>query len=258
MKNHFITSYSGNKRAEVKEIYPNIDFKGVKYIVEPYCGSSAMSYYISTQQPKKFTYILNDTNKPLMKLYEIMKDEIRFNYLCCLYELQAQAIRKRGKEHWKLVIEENTCIGYLIQAKFKGARPCVFPYENRINQKNLNFINKSAPIIDFMRNEKVIIKCKDALDILEECNEKKYLLLCDPPYMFTCNTFYSNAKDGGNYNIYEHIVMSNKKYKCKLYFVLEYLWIVKAIFTEKKIIHMYDKSYTGYRKKKVKHCILKI
>jgi len=44
MKNHFIFSYSGNKRDEVKGIYDLLDLKNVETIIEPCCGTSAFSY----------------------------------------------------------------------------------------------------------------------------------------------------------------------------------------------------------------------
>ena len=75
MKNHFITSYAGNKREECEEIYRICNFDGITTIVEPFCGSSAISYYISLHYPSKFKYILNDNNKFLIELYKIMKDE---------------------------------------------------------------------------------------------------------------------------------------------------------------------------------------
>ena len=69
MKNHFIIPYFGNKRMEVENLYNVIKDKldEVDIIIEPFCGSSAMSYYISTQHPKKIKYILNDNNKKLIE-----------------------------------------------------------------------------------------------------------------------------------------------------------------------------------------------
>ena len=60
MKNHFIIAYPGNKRQEVEIIYKNLDFNNITTIIEPFCGSCALSYYISTIHPKKYKYILND------------------------------------------------------------------------------------------------------------------------------------------------------------------------------------------------------
>ena len=64
MKNHFIISYAGNKRQESNYIYEYIKDKlnDIEYIIEPFCGSSALSYYLSTLYPHRFKYILNDNN----------------------------------------------------------------------------------------------------------------------------------------------------------------------------------------------------
>jgi site-specific DNA-adenine methylase len=82
-KTHFPLGYFGNKREEVERIYKTIkdELKNIKYIVEPFCGTSALSYYISTKHPKKFTYILNDNNKLLIEFYEILKDDDKTNEL---------------------------------------------------------------------------------------------------------------------------------------------------------------------------------
>ena len=53
------------------------NFDNIDTIIEPCCGTSALSYYISLQHPKKFKYILNDLNKQLIELYTIMKDKAK-------------------------------------------------------------------------------------------------------------------------------------------------------------------------------------
>ena len=55
-KNHFFMGYAGNKRNEVGTIYDSIKDKltDIEYIVEPFCGTSAFSYYMSLKHPKKF------------------------------------------------------------------------------------------------------------------------------------------------------------------------------------------------------------
>ena len=76
MKNHFITPYFGNKREEVVKIYSMIDMDKYDTIVEPFCGSSAISYYIWTKnKDRNIKYILNDNNKNLIELYKICMDE---------------------------------------------------------------------------------------------------------------------------------------------------------------------------------------
>ena len=79
--NHFMFAYFGNKRNEIINFYNLLDFNNITTIIEPYCGSSAMSYYISTQQPNKFKYIINDNNKQLIELYKLLKDDNLLNEL---------------------------------------------------------------------------------------------------------------------------------------------------------------------------------
>ncbi len=71
MKNHFFFPYRENKWQEVEKIIKHMIFRGVKIIIEPFCGSSAMSFYIATIYPKKFEYVLNDINNHLIELYRI-------------------------------------------------------------------------------------------------------------------------------------------------------------------------------------------
>ena len=73
MKNHFIFPYAGNKREEVERIYEKIDLTNITTIIEPFCGTSAMSLYISLKNPKIYKYILNDNNTFLTELYMILK-----------------------------------------------------------------------------------------------------------------------------------------------------------------------------------------
>jgi site-specific DNA-adenine methylase len=44
MKNHFFYPYFGNKREEVEHIYNLSDLNNIDTIVEPFCGSCAVSY----------------------------------------------------------------------------------------------------------------------------------------------------------------------------------------------------------------------
>ena len=57
MKNHFYFPYVGNKREEVEYILNNLNLDNITTIIEPFCGSCALSYYISTKYPNKFKYI---------------------------------------------------------------------------------------------------------------------------------------------------------------------------------------------------------
>ena len=74
MKNHFYISYNGNKRNEAENFYNSIDLSQIKSIIEPFVGTGAISYYIWTKNPD-LKFILNDNNKYIIEMYNIIKDD---------------------------------------------------------------------------------------------------------------------------------------------------------------------------------------
>ena len=74
MKNHFFYPYFGNKREEVEHICNLLDLNNIDTIVEPFCGSCAVSYYLWTQnKDKKYKYILNDLDGNLINLLKVLE-----------------------------------------------------------------------------------------------------------------------------------------------------------------------------------------
>ena len=62
MTNHFIFTYLGNKRNEFKHINNVMDdIDNYDTIIEPFCGTSAISFNIWLKHPNK-KFILNDNN----------------------------------------------------------------------------------------------------------------------------------------------------------------------------------------------------
>ena len=75
MKNHFFYPYVGNKREEVEHIYNLLDLNNINTIVEPFCGSCAVSYYIWSQnKDKNYKYILNDLDSNLINLLKSIRN----------------------------------------------------------------------------------------------------------------------------------------------------------------------------------------
>lgn len=259
MKNHFITPYAGNKRDEVEIIYNNVkdELINKKFIIEPFCGSSAISVYISIQCPGKYTYILNDNNKYLISLYEMMRSDITINFFNCMVELVLLNISKgeTWKERKKIYTNPGytNCITEYIKLKYYMLRPGLYPIEvEEVKRLRLRIIGKE-PIIKFMQNEKVILMSCDAVDvIIKYNNEQECALFLDPPYLMACNDFYSNS----SVFIYEYLI---KTHVCKknIYLILEYNWMIKLLFANFKYI-LYDKQYNGLKKKNVKPSIIYI
>ena len=257
MKNHFIISYSGNKREEVEIIYNNIKnyIDDKKIIIEPYCGTSAISYYISLKQPKKYKYILNDHNKYLMDLYKIMKDEEALkNFIDEINKRCWEDDEFINKETYLKIINENDVYGWFIKNKYYNRLPGLYPPPNKRQKKKFNIddINK-INIINFLRTEDVEFKDVEAIEIFKKYkNNEDVFFIFDPPYLIACNDFYS-VEHNKRTNIYEYFYYnsSNNKNVC---FVLEENWMTLLLFQKYKQIK-YEKKYNGYSKKRVNHII---
>ena len=168
MKNHFLLSYFGNKRNEVEGIYNEIINKldDITTIIEPFCGSSAFSYYISTKHPKRFEYILNDNNKFLIQLYLIAKDEAKLNKFIQVLD---NKIKDLNKEKYDILAKEDNLISWMIIHKIYVIRAGLFPNGNRPIIKTFEYL-KTCPIITFLRNEKIKFYNVDAIKLMEAYN----------------------------------------------------------------------------------------
>jgi hypothetical protein len=255
MKNHFYISYAGNKREEVEEIYKNLNFDGINTIIEPFCGSCAMSYYISLQR-RNLKYILNDNDLYLKLMYEVLINDDKIKEFEESFKKNMLYIG-RSKEKYLEVIKKNDLMGWFIKNKVYCLRVGLFPnsekeIDNIIKRKGI--INlKSFPIYDFFKNNDIEFYNLDWLEIYDKYkNNDNCLILFDPPYISTCNDFYIN----GSLNIYEYMFYNHmENEKARIYFILENIWIIQLLFNSyNKVI--YEKKYNGIKKKTVNHIII--
>lgn len=250
-KTHFPIGYFGNKREEVEKIYEDIkhSLENVKYIVEPFCGTSALSYYISTKHPKKFMYILNDNNKFLIELYYTLKDEKKTNDMIDKLNIIIETVKTK-EDYDKIDMNENM-VNWVYKNKHYSIKPNLYPLNRKVSNDLFNNIKKYG-IVDFLRNENIVICEKDGLDIYKQYStNKKAFIFLDPPYLFLDNSFYDNP----NFKIYEHLVSNDiDKEKAKICLALNKSIITDLMFKNKKC-HIYDKLYQT-TKKKILHIII--
>jgi len=249
--NHFFISYAGNKRNECNDIYKEIkeilDSNDIDTIIEPYCGSSAISYFISHHYPKKFKYILNDNNEYLMKTYEIFKDP---DQLDLLIQQLNDTCKDMDKTKYNTIIKENTHLSWFIKHKIYAIRPGLF----NLNYKYKDYNSlKQTPIINFLRSEDITFQNKDGIDTMVEYkNNKNALIILDPPYLELCNDFYANS----NTNIYQHCYENPiMEHLSKTLCVLNDMWIIRLLFKD-QVKQEYNKMYQP-NKRKVVHLIIK-
>ena len=253
MKNHFFIPYSGNKRQEVENIYDYFKtLKNIDTIVEPYCGTSALSFFISTKEPNKYTYILNDNDKFLIELYNTARDENKFNDL--INECN-ELMKDFNKEKYLKIISNNKLSGWIIWRKIYNLRPGLFPNEPRLNSYlKPNYFNylRECPIINFIKTEKIEFSNIDAIDLYKNySNNKKAFIFLDPPYLKLNNDFYANK----NVNMYEYLYNNDiKKSKAHIMLCLNDIWIIKLLF-KNNIKESYDKKYEQ-TKRQVQHLII--
>lgn len=252
MKNHFFIPYFGNKRQEVSTIYDFIEprLNKIEYIIEPFAGTSALSYYIAQRNPKKFKYILNDNNDFLVKLYSLNDNE-RIKLRVDLLELKNKIKNKEDYDR-EMVGWERDFIKYIFANKIYNIRPGLYPMGKVISDSVFDSIMNAPIKTDFLDKENVKIYNKDALEIYNEFKgNKKALIFLDPPYLSAENSFYKTPTA----NIYEYLFNNDiSKEKAYIVLCLANIWIIKLLFKGKKSLE-YDKKYET-TKKNIKHIVI--
>ena len=235
---------------------PFINLDNITTILEPFAGSSAMSYYISTQYPNRFKYILNDNDKINSELFNISRDTERtedfnnnINKLIDDFNNYTDDVnRKIFYNNIDTKTLDAGLAGYIFKQKYYNIRMGLYPLISRMN-KIKPFKLQDYPIYNFYNNENIIYENIDGVEFINKYNQDEdKLFLLDPPYIATCNDFY-NCKD---VNIYEW-VFNNKSLlldsKNKIIFILENIWIIKLLLKNFKILFEYNKFYDLSHKK---------
>ena len=268
MKNHFFFPYNGNKREEVEHIYNLLDLDNIYTIIEPFCGSCAMSYYIWTQnKDKNYKYILNDLDNNLIDLlksirsgeYKEIEDEVN---------IMREEILKyendmiEAKKIYINYIKKGKLNGYVLGNKYYSMRAGLFPlrdFKRYFNNKKLDL--SIAPIYDFLVNANIELHSGDANKIIDENDNEKTFIFLDPPYIASCNVFYSTDTGENICNIYEKLVLYGlKNYKCKILIAHENNWLFKILFkeyveNEKEYKKNYQNTIGGSKKKTFHICV---
>jgi len=243
-RNHFLISYPGNKRQECEHIFNSLkdNLENIKTIIEPFCGSSAFSFYMSVKFPKRFKYILNDTDEQLIMLYNVLKDENKTKDL--IEKLNNLSINM-DKEKYNKLIDENTVENYVYLHTVYAIRSGLFPTNRKIKTNFNDLLEK--PIINFLRTENITITNINGVELLDrEKNNEENLIFIDPPYLMSCNSYY-NLPNQSTYkmNVYEYL--SNEEnninnLKSYIILVLENNWIINLLF-KTNVKKEYSKLY---------------
>lgn len=256
MKNHFIIPYSGNKRQEVETIHESLNLDGIETIIEPFCGTSAMSFYLSQLYPKRFKYILNDLDENLMELYAVMKDETKYNELVEKIKEYHDFVFKNDldengkKERYKNIKLMNNLSSWVFINTYYTIMAGLFPASG--GRKKIRDYN-NIPVINFLRNEDIEFKCEDALNIVKKYkDDKSVLIFLDPPYLNSDNSFYKHR----GLEIYPYLYETKlNTLKSSIYLVVNLIEPIRNMF-EEYFVKTYSKKYDRTKHKNVEHVII--
>lgn len=251
LNNIFYIPYPGNKRNEIKQFYGYLNFEGIDTIIEPYAGTSVISYYISSLHPN-LKVILNDNNIHIKEIYDIIQDDDKVEE----FDNKVNEIKNTitTKDEYMNVINKKDIYAWLIGNKYFNMRPYICPIGHRSNNTLQKLFRiRDYKIFDFYRNPNVSFTCQDAISVYETYkNNENCMLILDPPYIAACNSFYMDD----SMNIYEYLNNNNiKNEKAKIYLVLENQWIMKLLFKTNNILFQYDKKYE-LSKRKTSHILI--
>ena len=257
---HFLFPFHGNKRNEYKYLEPFLDFNGIENIIEPFCGSSAISFNIWLKHPH-LNFYLNDNNIDLINYYNLLKNNDINEIYDTINQYKIQYNKSdEYREFAKSAINETPIdpLKYMFMKK-------VSRYSNHMLHSRYHNINKyfSRPtklqlkFIEFIRSPNVFISNDDWSSLFNKYkNDTKTIFFIDPPYIDSGNSFYN--KQGKNIydnNVYKYF-NENKitTFNSKIFVILELIEKNNEIFGEENIIETYDKMYELYHKK-TKHAI---
>jgi site-specific DNA-adenine methylase len=254
--NHFIIPYIGNKRGEFKEFIKMIDINKYNIIVEPFCGTSAISFNIWKNNGKDKTYYLNDLSRDIYDLYQLIKNDTPENIL---NELNNYKLTITDKETFlrEFKRKDKTIYEKLFFLKFYAIRVGLYPLDDR--HKEFTFNKEQLLFFEFIKSDNVIITNGEWYNSFNDFKDNENaIFIFDPPYLNSTNTEYklSDNDNKGKMNVYEYFYNNDISiYKSKVVFILEDIWIIRLLF-KNYISSSYGKNYFNISKKKTNHIII--
>jgi len=206
MKDGFFTSYYGNKWKETKQHFDllskMIDWKEVKYIVEPFCGSAGFSRYVYFNCPDfKGSFIWADIDTGLISFLQEVKAG-KFSEMCETIKKAAESIEdKEGFKKYRTDVDRTTGLGWFATNKIRGGfRADLYNAESLESVKKRKY-DGLKPLEDLVKSDRVLLRNQSVEETMKEAEElgKQYgkgavVIFSDPPYFETCNSYYASSQ----------------------------------------------------------------
>jgi len=235
---HLKFNYSGNKRNEYKNIEDKFNFDGIENIIEPFCGSAAISFNIWLKHKDKFHYYINDKDKDLIDIYQMFKTT------------EPDIIYDKIKDIGSRITNRELFIE-LHKNENKSVFECLFRrmmsgvslgwYRGDKYNTGKNFSPLQLLFLEFLRCDYLHITNNDWFDIFDIYkNDEKTIFIFDPPYLNRDNRPYVKP----TLRVYDYFKTNNiNTFNSHIFFMLEDIPIVRELFIHNKIYEPYHKKY---------------
>lgn len=248
----FIFAYAGNKRKEAKLVVELIP-ENTTIIIEPFCGTSAMSfeaykYFKNCNKIVKF--ILNDSDKELINVYNLLKKETIENIIKNVQEIADKIKTKEEFIGFYQTYKQTKDIYlyiYFMKYSFRGWPG--FCDTKRCTNKIFKLTKIQLEFIDFIKDTNVQVTNTDWKEVYEANKHQSACFLIDPPYLLSSNIFYREKTT----NAYEYFSYNKCPENVSLFFILEENWITELLFKGYEKF-TYSKNY-DLSKRKTNHTI---
>ena len=219
---YFYFPYQGGKTKDFKNIYDLVDISKFNVVVEPFCGSCAISlnFYV---KHKELSYHVNDIDETLISFLKDVKVNGSNRYFKYVNDiLQEYTNEKHNKIIEKYKKTPSNLKYWFYYRKIYNIRPGLF--DKRRNEKSSIDISKYIVADTFFKNAK--ITCKDYTKILNKyVDESDVFIFLDPPYLDSCNSSYTSSTKKNQVSKTE----TCKKDNTKIYIdILNFLRICKC------------------------------
>lgn len=252
LTSHFLINWYGNKRCDYINFKDCFDYNDIDNIIEPFCGSCAISFNIWLEHGNKFNYYLNDLDEDLIKVLNLHKNENLNDFIIKLNEEKHKCEDDNYfNNFYKSWLEDKDVFKYIILKKLTmHSLSKKYKRNDRIRTAAITTTKISKiqfKFQEFLRSPNVFITNEDWIVCYNHHKDnEKSMIIFDPPYIDSMNNSYKN--NNNLLNVYNNL-NDIKNNNAKSYFIIEKIDKILNLFNEWNNLKEYDKIYIpSYRK----------
>jgi site-specific DNA-adenine methylase len=188
---HFYFAYDGNKRQETKFL-EDVDFSKYDIIVEPFCGSCAVSLWLYFNKGyKDKTYVINDFDSTLMAFYEEIANEGSEDFYDYCDEILKRTPKITEEEYKQEISKRNDNLkSWFFWRKCYDFR--LGRYPSRIIGKGLS--KRQTKTDEFFKQ--AVLYNMDGWKLIQKYKDNpKAFIFLDPPYFNSSNVNYTMKEE---------------------------------------------------------------